>query len=188
MANVVAWPLVALVVLLVIAGNRLLWRGLTRLLQRVSKVKGGPLEFEFSAEAARDVKASISADLKDYKLAAAGEYDRQARAHDLDPLLRLASDAVRDAVPSMGTTDVRVTTHVPDVVFDGYLYQLLDYKSERTGRGRRWSERYGIIGRAWRMERSIYTNHALGNAPVLPKDEKIQELVREWGMNRPEVL
>lgn len=182
----IAWPLVALVGLVVVTFNRNLRRGLTRLLRRVNKVKGGPLELEFSAEAAQDVKASIGDDLRDYKLAAASEYDRQARAQDLDKLLRLAVVDVKRAIPSIASHDVRVTIHVPDVVFSGCLYQLLDYQSERTGRGRRWSERFGIIGRAWRMDRSVYTSHALGNSQQLPKEQAIQELLRSWGMNQPE--
>lgn len=182
----VAWPIVAVIALGVLVLNRQLRRGLTRLLRRVNKVKGGPLELEFSAEAAKDVSASIRDDLMDFKAAASSEYDRQARAHDLDQRLRAAVDALRQS-GTVAADSVRATVHVPDVVLRGYLYQLLDYQPDETGRGRRWSERYGILGRAWRMRQSIYANHALGNIqPALERGQAEEELIRNWGMNREE--
>ncbi|MCW5658871.1 MAG: hypothetical protein KIT60_14305 [Burkholderiaceae bacterium] len=185
MVSALAWPVTSLVILAGILFDRRLRRGLSRLLRRVSKVKGGPLELEFSAEAAQDVKASISEDLKDYTLAAVSEYDRQARAHDLDALMRVAVAEVSSSVPSMQDKDFRVTTHVPDVVFAGFLYQLLDYQPGSSGRGRRWSERYGIIGRSWRLNKSIFANNALG-AGATNREDRIHELLRLWGMSRAE--
>jgi hypothetical protein len=82
---------------------------------------------------------------------------------------------------------VRTTLHVPDVVFEGYLYQILDYQPDRGGRGRRWSERYGILGRAWRMDRSVFADHALGQRlPKIPKETATKTLLRDWGMNSGE--
>jgi hypothetical protein len=146
----------------------------------VTKVKGGPVEVEFSAEAARDVRASIDLDLMDFEVAAISEYDRQARANDLDQLLRVATKAVKDKVPSTEGHDIRSTVHVEDVIFARNLYQLLDYQPDRSGRGRRWSVRYGILGRSWRLERSIGTNDAYRT------QESETALIHYWGLTQEE--
>lgn len=185
--NAAAWPLVATLALIGLAALSTIpsFRGaLARTTRRVTKLKGGPLELEFSPEAAKDLKASIDTDLKAFQGAAAIEYDRQARGLDLEQRLRLAVSAIDQCIASMQDKKYRATVHVPDVVLDGYLYQLLDYQPDETGRGRRWSERFGILGRAWRLRQSMYTNHALGTSKNKPsREEAIRELVQSWGMN-----
>ena len=54
------------------------------------------------------------------------------------------------------------------------LYQLLDYYPTPTGKaGRRFSQQFGMIGRAWRRGKSLYQ-------PDVPVDEA--KLIDEWGM------
>jgi hypothetical protein len=72
----------------------------------------------------------------------------------------------------------RFTLHVPDVLLTHSFRQLVDYVgSQRGGAGRIFSMRIGIIGRAWRMERSEY----------VPSDIYTEdELIEKWGMTRAE--
>jgi hypothetical protein len=159
----VAWPIVALLGLAAVVLNRQILRGLAKTARGLSRLKGGPVELEFSPDAAKDVTASISQDLADFKLVAQREYDRQAQARDLKQGLKAALTALVREVPSIGNKNFRATIHVPDVVFAGYLYQAIDYVPDGGGSGRRWSERYGILGRAWRMKKSIFTRTHLRN-------------------------
>lgn len=57
-----------------------------------------------------------------------------------------------------GPPQVRATIHVEDILFADSLYQLVDYYGENEGRktrGRTFTIRYGIIGRAWRFQESL---------------------------------
>jgi hypothetical protein len=52
--------------------------------------------------------------------------------------------------------EIRATIHVKDILFADTLYQLVDYYGQREhGRGRAFTIRFGIIGRAWRFEESL---------------------------------
>lgn len=178
--SALAWPLVGIAALGTVIWSRNLRRMMIRLQRHVTKAKVGPVEVEFGAEAAKDVKASIGLDLKDFEAAAMSEYDRQARRKQLAQRLHAAVEEVRKMEHFEKADHVRATVHVEDVIFAGHLYQLLDYQPDKTGRGRRWSERYGILGRAWRLQKSIFSNSALGTG-----DSK-QTLIESWGMNLAE--
>jgi hypothetical protein len=78
--------------------------------------------------------------------------------------------------------DLRGTIHVQDIVFPEYLYQMVNYYPKSGGAGRRFSQRYGIIGRSWRLGLSI----GEGNAFEGNKNEE-EVLIKEWGMTREEV-
>ncbi len=180
-----AWPITVFATIILFVYSRRLQRLFSRLFRRLTlgKIKGGPFELEFSAETAKDVKASIQQDLGDFMLAADSEYERQARANDLDEALSVAKQEVVLAVGAAAPSEeIRATVHVRDVVFEGYLYQLLDYHPTGSGKGRRWSSRYGILGRSWRLGSSLCTNHALGYGAINPE----RELVESWGMTREE--
>ncbi|MDG5750926.1 hypothetical protein P8R33_07405 [Qipengyuania sp. XHP0211] len=80
----------------------------------------------------------------------------------------------------------RMTVYVPDPIFQDQLYQLSPYCNPangtfkhppRKGPGRRFSMRYGIIGRAARSEVSQIIGDAFqGN------DRKKAALINEWSM------
>jgi hypothetical protein len=61
-----------------------------------------------------------------------------------------------------GAKGLRATIHINDVIFPDYLYQLVDYYPGDGGAHRRFSQRYGIIGRSWRSK----TSHGTGAEPV----------------------
>jgi len=96
----------------------------------------------------------------------------------------------------------RGTIHVPDIVFKEYLYQLTKYyvltengTSVEGAPGRRFSMRFGIIGRARRLKESEGVGYALPDAtaavvaaviqpPAEPPrlDPETKELIKNWGM------
>jgi hypothetical protein len=82
--------------------------------------------------------------------------------------MRIAIPAVLAAHDVDMARPIRGTIHVPDIIFKEYLYQLTKYYvlTENGSRvegspGRRFSMRFGIIGRAWRLKESIAVGYAL---------------------------
>lgn len=74
----------------------------------------------------------------------------------------------------------RVTLHMPDTLQPEALYQLVDYYPQgpfAKTRGRRLSIRFGAIGKAWRLQRSVYS-------PTVPTDQ--EGLIKDWGMTANE--
>ena len=66
------------------------------------------------------------------------------------------------------------------MIFPDYLYQLVDYYPSGGGAHRRFSQRYGIIGRSWRSKMSHGTGNAFAGAG------SVQALVENWGMTEEE--
>ncbi len=186
--DAVAWPLVAILVLAALILSSNLRRVILNVLRYIKKFKGGPVEFEFSDEAAKDVSASVATDLKIFIAAARSEYDRQARAHNIDQLLESAVDEIfSKRRKGDRPKNLRATLHVPDLVFEGQLYQMVNYQPDASGRGRRWSERYGILGRSWRLGRSLFTDYAMGHEKADAAEttgDAERMLICNWGMNR----
>lgn len=74
----------------------------------------------------------------------------------------------------------RSTIYVKDLLFSGALVQLLDYYPASPGnRGRTFSVRFGIIGRAWRLQESLIAS----SVPTTPG-----ELISEWGMTHDQAF
>jgi hypothetical protein len=161
------------------------------LVKSLSKVKGPGIELEFDREGAKEVKGLFQGAFKDFMAAAQKEYDRQSEIHQLSELrLPAAVAAVKSKLKTL-PKGYRATVHVPDVVFKRFLYQLVDYYPGGGGRGRRFSERYGIIGRSWRLKESIGEGNALRVADPLETantdpEKIIRTLIEEWGMTRAE--
>ncbi|MDI4233414.1 hypothetical protein OZ411_11375 [Bradyrhizobium sp. Arg237L] len=88
---------------------------------------------------------------------AAKDYVVQIRKrHKIDALVGNLSSEVARIVGDTCPEDFRLTVHIPDLVFDDRLYQLVEYYDKRGEQvtkdksGRAFSIRYGIIGRVWR--------------------------------------
>jgi tripartite-type tricarboxylate transporter receptor subunit TctC len=181
----IAWPLVVFFAIL-FYGRSLL----NRLISAVRKVKGAGVEVEFGHEKALEVRESFHESYADTKQAMRDLYGLRAEAFHLDQLLVSAATAIGQQIERIVGKPIkgkwRATVHVEDVVFKGYLYQLLDYHPKGTGHDRRFSERYGIIGRAWRLGKSI----GVANVPQVTegdsREKAIDALVSDWGMTRSE--
>lgn len=82
--------------------------------------------------------------------------------------------------------NVRFTIHVPDAIFENHVYQVIDYylpntNGTATGKGRRFSIRYGMIGRCWRTGQSHATASAFTGG-----DTAIEDLKDKWSMTSAE--
>lgn len=171
--RVVAWPSVVLVAIAVAvsdSGRRLL----RPILRRVRKVTG-PAGFalELSEEAAAATKADVEGVIREYSLALYDEFDRIAYAEDVR---RRVSTSIARSLAGYQLPDghrYRVTVHVRDALYRDALYQLVDYWPDGGGAGRRFSTRFGILGRAWRLERSLYETDVPTSS---------EALICEWGM------
>jgi hypothetical protein len=174
--RVLAWPFVVLfLVVLAIAlpqGRSLL----SELARNVSRIKGGGVEVELTAKRSSEVKQDLEKTISAFRKPIKQEFDRQANAeHIVEHLARIDKEVMHDALlkPEQG---FRATVYVPDVLFKGLLYRLVDYYPRGGGRGKVYSMRFGIIGKTWRLEASDH-------ATVSPDPER---LIGEWGMTRPE--
>lgn len=154
-------------------------RRLSEIFRGFRSVKLFGAEFVLNEESARQVKQSAHEAFHTYRSQAKVEYDRLAGVYGLREKLEQVVPSLRLA-NGQKLTDIkklRCTIHVPDVVFAETMYQLVDYYGMPGGRGRTWSFRYGILGKAWRLGKS----QTQGSVPT-DKDQ----LIHEWGMTREE--
>jgi hypothetical protein len=173
LVNVVVWPLVVLIALWFAWSDR--GRRLLRpVLRRVRKVAGAGFALELSEENARSTKADVEGGLADYAKVLNTELDRLTHLHDVRAALEEVVDkAVDHKEPT--PKDYRATVHIRDPLIGDALHQLLNYYPRGTGAHRRWSTRFGILGRCWRLRDSIYE-------PRVPEDDA--RLIVEWGMTK----
>jgi hypothetical protein len=108
------------------------------------------------------------------------EYDKLAERHTIkDTLARILKDTIDPELRRIkqSSVDYRATIHVRDALFKNSYYQLVDYLPTGGNRGRAWSMRFGMVGRAWRLEKDSWN----GEVPSTPDD-----LIQNWGMTRDE--
>jgi hypothetical protein len=183
---VVTWPVVVAGVVLYLGVSRVATARLASIFGRFRSLKLLGAEVGFSEEGARRLAADADKTFDEFRREADVEFQRQAHLQDLRRKLELI---FRASSPEISDDDelracakrchFRCAIHVPDILFTDTLYQLLDYypKQERGGAGRRFSTRFGIIGRAWRL----HEHQGEGTAAHSKED-----LVREWGMTDEE--
>jgi hypothetical protein len=176
----IAWPLAILAVAYVLfihdKGNQ----ALMKLVSRFRRVKAAGIELELSWEGASETRAFTDRQFRELRTLASSEFDRLVGVWSIDErhehLVTNHIIPVLQAAP--GDSEFRSTIHVPDVLFRGSLYQLIDYYGDAPGkRGRAFSIRFGIVGRAWRLGEPQIEGRVPTNS---------EELVREWGMTRGE--
>ncbi len=80
---------------------------------------------------------------------------------------------------NVSVRDLKCAVHIPDIVLGDYFYQLTDYYPSGNGSGRRFSTRYGAIGKTWRIERNDCWNPQQTEATT-------EELIDKWGMTKHE--
>lgn len=195
----IAWPSLVLTVVLLIAFNARVGRLFGLLPKFVHKIKGpSGIEIEINADAAKEVRANFRASYQEFVAQAKDEYERMADARSIHELLRNVVASALEEVMREGGLEydqegVRATVHVDDIVFRGYLYQLINYFPAAPtggGAGRRFSQRYGIIGQSWRLNEFIGRGTAvsgMGPSPTRSDRERAtKELVSRWGMTEDE--
>ena len=198
--SAIALPLAIVIVVLLVTFSGNLQRRFGDLFRQVKHIKApGGLEIELTSAAVPEVRSEFRKAFGELMAKADDEYGRLVEAKQLretmkdalsgpDCLARMLRECAGKTLPP----DWRATIHVPDIVFSEFLYQLVEYYPFRPGSGRagrRFSQRYGIIGRAWRLKKSIGEGNALRLANEIrnAEDEERRKAVRdvligEWGM------
>jgi hypothetical protein len=168
------WPTVVIVALAIAISDRGR-RLLAPVLRRIKAVSGpGGFGLSLSPETASATKSDVESGLSTYASALKRELDRLVGVEDVNAIMRQCARFATTGLDA--NTGYRATVHIPDVLYSDTLYQLLDYWPKGNGTsGRRFSERFGILGLAWRLEESQYADRV---------DPNQTSLVRDWGMTR----
>jgi hypothetical protein len=170
------WPLTLLTAMCFVAYNPRLGRIFGFGTRLVKKITAGGVQIEINSETVELVQRQLHGTFQELITGAAEEYERIAEIQDVPTLLKNA--IVANALT--GAKGLRGTIHVNDVIFPDYLYQLVDYYPRGGGAHRRFSQRYGIIGRSWRSKTSHGTGDAFAGAG------SVEALVENWGMTEEE--
>jgi hypothetical protein len=156
------------------------------------KVKILGAEVELNEQTKRKLQAAatdIAEAVGEYRERVNLEVSRRVSRHQVDrALAQLVDDVAFTAFERKQVGEkFRCTVHIPDPVQEGYLYQLLDYYPEGGGAFRSYSDRYGIIGKVWRSEKSQIVGNLLLDLPAdASREQKIAIITRDWGMTKRE--
>jgi hypothetical protein len=174
LARETGWPFAILVILLTLMLTRSAAARLGQAIPGIRSLKGLGFEFVLSEEGAQRFSMQADEVIEDAKRQLTREYRGLAVKFQLrDKLEAIINEAKLLAAPGK----LRFTVHVPGVLIDETLYQILDYYPSAPGGGRAFSMRFGMAGRAWRLRKSQIN----GDVPTDPN-----ELVEEWGMTKEE--
>jgi hypothetical protein len=179
-----AWPLVILIVVLAfliwVSASTAALPMLKIVFGRVRRVSAFGVEFDLTQKAAQQTQTNVEAGFGELRQRLNRKFDSYVDEEQLNSkLLTIVSLAVHPALTDEAKKSYRCTVHVPDVLFQDSLLQLLDYQPSGGGRGRAFSARFGIIGKCWRSGepdiQSDVATHAV-------------ELIKEWAMTTAEAL
>jgi hypothetical protein len=182
--KIITWPVFALITIIFLGTSLTASHRISSLFSGFRSFKLFGAEVEFSSEGARQLSISSQDAFSQFRRQAHDEFARQVRNNELRAKLELLFAKVEqpsnDIIHAcLSKADFRCTIHVADVLFEKTLYQLVDYypRQRSGGAGRRFSIRYGIIGRSWRMRRHDGEGAASADA---------DDLVERWGMTQEE--
>jgi hypothetical protein len=168
--DVLRWPVVVVVGLLILttpAGRRTV----EFMMGRVSSLSFSGVSLKLTEKNATETKTKIEDRLTEYAKALDAEFKKSARTHRVrDRLEAVLTEGL--AGVDRATSQWRATVHIQDVLYDDSLYQLVDYYPSGGGVGRRFSIRFGMLGRTWRLRKSRYYR----------KEISLADLVEIWGM------
>jgi len=181
LAGKIAWPSALLLALAMIGWNSRLRRIFGTGTRLVRKISAGGVEMEISAEAVDEIRTKLRGSFRELVGSARDDFERMAELQDLDSHLKtVVEHTLLSKLADRPPAELRATVHIRDIVFRDYLYQLIEYYPLGGGAHRRFSQRYGIIGRSWRSEKS----HGTGDA--FDGGTSAEVLIEEWGMTRDE--
>lgn len=189
LANAFAWPLTVVVLAFLVAYNSRIGRLLGLSAKVVRKIKAAGVEMEINVDAVESVRRHLRDSFDELIANAREEYARMAYlmklSHHLQAVMTEALPKILEeegVVPQNGSAVLRGTVHADDVVFADFLYQIVDYFPRPTGAvGRRFSQRFGIIGRCWRQGKSIGADEAMTGSVSAQ-----EALIVQWGMTQQE--
>ena len=191
LAQALAWPIAVVLIASAFFFSSVGRRMLGLFPKVVRKISFGAVgvEMEISQEAADEVRNFLRGSFEELLERADEEYRRMAAAFRIFDLLgEVLEPALSGVLAQRGMprpANLRGTVYVPDIVFQRCLYQFVNYYPQnRTNgpAGRRFSQRFGIIGRSWRLEESMGRGNTLHGAV-----NSQRELIEYWGMTREEV-
>lgn len=183
--STIVWSLTFIAFISFVSFNQRIGRMLGLTARIVRKIKYGGLEMEISADAVDQIRSLLTGSIDELIAKARLEYDRMADLMNIYTHLERCCAALAQILENHGldkkVEGLRATVYTRDIIFSDYLYQLVDYYPVRSGAaGRRFSQRFGIIGRSWRSHESLSEGDAMSG------DDKEHLLVREWGMTKHE--
>ncbi len=176
--DALAWPVVVAIILLVLS-TKSGSEAFAKILSPFRRVKVGVVEFELGEEEGRKFRASLEEEFRHYRDEVESAFTIQAERCDVG---RLCAKVAHDVIGSLlkpGDRDYRCTIYVEDILFKGALYRLIPYYPGGGEVGSVYSERFGIIGRTWRLDESQYKKSVPANQ---------RELIEQWGMTPEEAL
>jgi hypothetical protein len=180
-ARTLVWPILILLVLVGLVtrpGQQLVsW-----LRDRLKGVEAFGIKVELTTDAARETKDTVETAFAKLRVSLNREFEltcRRARLRDaLGYVTEAALRAVQQVTGQPGPAGARATIYVDDALLHGFLYQLLDYyPSHARTSGRVISQRFGIVGRAWRSNDPQVEGHVA---------TAVADLVEHWGMTLEE--
>jgi hypothetical protein len=191
--SAVAWPgailLIIVFALILLGWNRAIQQLFGIATSVIQKIEIAGVKLEIDTSAVDEVKKFIGGSLRKLVEKAAAQYEKTVSSASVEDRL---SQVVREGLQEILTRHnlnarpnaVRATIHVPDIVFKDYMYQLVNYYPRSASRsktvGRRLSQRFGIVGRAWRSRQSI------GRGKAISGPEASDQLISSWGMQQDE--
>jgi hypothetical protein len=191
--SAVAWPgaifLIIVFVFLLLALNRTIQQLFGIAASVVQKIEIAGVKLEIDTSAVDEVKKFIGGSLHQLVKKAEAQYEKTASAASVEDRLRqVVREGLREILTqhSLGARPdgLRATIHVPDIVFKDYMYQLVNYYPRSASRsktaGRRLSQRFGIVGRAWRLRQSM------GRGKAISGPDASDQLISFWGMQQDE--
>lgn len=151
---------------------------------RNSLIRIGTMSIEFKDVEA--IRGTLREDFKQIDSEISLLYRKEVFSSKVSDQFTAVKVRLDKAIKDHGGADLsqlahRATLYVPGFVGDD-LVQATDYLGNklnigRPNAGRRFSFRYGIIGKAWRLQRGLY-NPLVSN--------KKQGLIRKWGLTKSE--
>lgn len=189
-SSAVAWPvaivLLLLILLFAIWGSRTIQQLFGIAISAVQKIEIAGVKLDIDTSVVDEVKKFVGGSLGKLMEKARSQYAKMARQFLVEErLAEVVRVGLRDILVQHGFAawpdDLRATIHVPDIVFKDYMYQLVDYYPNayraKTA-GRRLSQRFGIVGRAWRLQQSM------GRGRAVSGPDASDQLVMYWGMQK----
>jgi hypothetical protein len=164
------WPIAVVVAFFFMAASPL---SLTEFLKSFRSVEIGGAKLVMNS--GEEERAKTEGLLAQYRSGAALKFDAWVDDSDIRAQLNKVLTKILKGHPK--GFKYRATIHVRDIVFQDTFYQLLDYLPKGDKRGRIFSVRFGITGRAWRLGETQSENNL--------KIEAL-DLIRDWGMTSEE--
>lgn len=170
------WPILIIAVIGYLLFSGAAPNRIESLLRPFQSVKLFGQEFILNQWGGRNAETAI----RFYRQEVQTKFDRKVKKLKIVGMHKAVIDKhASKVIPDLINQQVRSTIHIPDMLFDEALYQLIEYYPEypQASHGRSFAVRYGIIGKAWRIEESQYE-------PAVPTVK--DKLIFEWGMTKDE--